>query len=71
MKWLRFLFAHTQEKQEPDTMKFLIAGLGNYDPEYTGTRHNIGFDVVDQLAAKHKVVLLFRALCWGTRRVPL
>lgn len=56
MKWLRFLFAHTQEKQEPDTMKFLIAGLGNYDPEYTGTRHNIGFDVVDQLAAKHKVV---------------
>jgi PTH1 family peptidyl-tRNA hydrolase len=29
--------------------KFLIAGLGNFDMEYAGTRHNIGFDVVDEL----------------------
>ncbi|HEY4107457.1 aminoacyl-tRNA hydrolase [Puia sp.] len=31
--------------------KFLIAGLGNIGAEYAGTRHNIGFDMVDALAA--------------------
>src|SRR5580765_7810193 len=34
-------------------MSYLIAGLGNIGPEYEGTRHNIGFDIVDSLVSKH------------------
>ncbi|MDR3252485.1 MAG: aminoacyl-tRNA hydrolase [Tannerella sp.] len=31
-------------------MKYLVAGLGNIGEEYLGTRHNIGFRIVNELA---------------------
>jgi len=46
----RFLNLFFPEKSEPDTMKYLIAGLGNIGAEYENTRHNVGFQVLDAMA---------------------
>lgn len=34
---------------------YLIVGLGNPEEEYSRTRHNMGFDVVNKLAEKYKI----------------
>ena len=44
-------------------MKYLIAGLGNIGSEYAETRHNIGFEVLDALAAASNAV--FRTERYG------
>mgnify|MGYP002792758889 CR=1 FL=1 len=34
---------------------FIIAGLGNPTREYEGTRHNVGFDVIDRISEKYNI----------------
>lgn len=34
---------------------YIIVGLGNPSKEYEGTRHNVGFEVIDKLAEKYNI----------------
>lgn len=34
---------------------FIIVGLGNPSKEYEGTRHNVGFEVIDRIADKYNI----------------
>ena len=34
---------------------FIIVGLGNPTKEYEGTRHNVGFEVIDRIADKYNI----------------
>ena len=36
---------------------YLIVGLGNPEPEYSYTRHNMGFDTINKLAKKYEIDL--------------
>jgi len=59
----RILKSKKATEEEIDHMKkFLIAGLGNIGPKYENTRHNIGFKVLDELAAKHEAVFTTQKL---------
>ena len=36
---------------------YIIVGLGNPEPDYSKTRHNMGFDVINKLAEKNDIAL--------------
>ena len=45
---------------------YLIVGLGNPEEEYSNTRHNMGFDVINKLSNKYQIQITknkFKGLC--------
>lgn len=37
---------------------YLIVGLGNPEEEYSGTRHNMGFDTINQICDKYNIKII-------------
>ena len=55
--FLKRLFVNGIRKEEEIGKMYVIAGLGNPEKKYFGTRHNVGFDTIDALSDKYHIEL--------------
>jgi PTH1 family peptidyl-tRNA hydrolase len=52
---MKFLYRISSNEKSRALPAHVLVGLGNPGPKYDGTRHNIGFEVIDALALKYNI----------------
>lgn len=65
IQFVRRTFSN-REKSEEEAVMYIIAGLGNPTGQYERTRHNVGFDTIDEIADKYHISMndaKFRSVC--------
>lgn len=51
------MFSFFRKKQQEEKVMKLIVGLGNPTAKYDKTRHNVGFEVIDQLSKEYNITV--------------
>ena len=55
LQWIFGKKENVQAEVQDNMKKFLIVGLGNIGEQYTNTRHNVGFNILDYFANKEEL----------------